>query len=185
MRWVCAGLITLENNRSLVWVWGWCLFLGARAHWDVMRCIQFGSLSFRSWDFPSCMCEGPFAPDRSVTKTLSFWVTAEHEKKKKRLTEENSDVRKSLHFYLRGIEPALLKRLFFDWHFVNRRTFFSDCNLSFMLHAVLVADLWKLGHHNPDQVMSAYCCTEPPLPRSRCNRFLQFGKSCLTPWQIL
>lgn len=33
-----------------------------------------------------------------------------------------------------------------------------------MLCAILVADLWKLGHHNPDQVMSAYCCTEPPSP---------------------
>lgn len=31
-----------------------------------------------------------------------------------------------------------------------------------MVHAVLVADLWKLGHQDLDQVMSAYCYTEPP-----------------------
>lgn len=42
-----------------------------------------------------------------------------------------------------------------------------------MLHAALVADLWKLGHHNPDQVMSAYCY--PEALRSHCNRFLQFS----------
>ena len=44
--------------------------------------------------------------------------------------------------------------------------------------AAVMADLWKLGHHNPDQVVSAYCAHTAPRPGSNC--LLQSSKSCLT-----
>lgn len=48
--------------------------------------------------------------------------------------------------------------------------------------AAVMADLWKLGHHNPDQVVSAYCVHRAPRPHSNC--LLQSSKSCLTYQQI-
>lgn len=51
-----------------------------------------------------------------------------------------------------------------------------------MLPAEVMADLWKLGHHNPDQVVSAYCVHRASQLCSNC--LLQSSKSCLTYQQI-
>ena len=41
-----------------------------------------------------------------------------------------------------------------------------------------MADLWKLGHHNPDQSVSTYCLRGALRPRGNC--LLQSAKSCTT-----
>lgn len=82
----CAEFVSeLDNNGRTAFGLRRMLVLGSRDHWDVMRCIQSGSLFFPFTRFPIMhMCRTLFVPDRSVTKTLNFWVTAEHEKKMKK-----------------------------------------------------------------------------------------------------
>lgn len=64
------------------------------------------------------------------------------------------------------------------WQVCYSSQMFCDYNQSFVLPAVVIADLWKLGHHNPDQVVSAYCVHGALRPSSNC--LLQSSKSCLT-----
>lgn len=64
------------------------------------------------------------------------------------------------------------------WQVCYSSQMLCDYNQSFVAPAAVIADLWKLGHHNPDQVVSAYCVLRALRPSSNC--LLQSSKSCLT-----